>query len=193
MGYAFINFVAASDVLTFYTRWRDKRWIQFSSRKRCELAYGRVQGRAALEEHFKTSRSLLSNPPHCRPLVITTPGPGDGPKPEGPVAEVVHAPMLYPDPNGVPANTYMGPTCGAFTLHLHGTPRVCNVVHATLGPPTPREVREAMGALASPVCIQVNEGVAGDEPRGAKRGGRALGGQGTRWRSAVRGPTRHMS
>ena len=76
MGYAFINFVDPKTIITFCRHWFGRRWQQYSSRKRCELAYGRIQGKAALIEHFQHSRTLLSSPPHCRPMLFSC-SPGD--------------------------------------------------------------------------------------------------------------------
>lgn len=69
MGYAFINFMKHTDVIEFYKSWMNKKWIHFSSRKRCDLAFGRIQGKRALEQHFSNSRTLLSAPLSCRPVV----------------------------------------------------------------------------------------------------------------------------
>jgi hypothetical protein len=69
MGYAFINFMKSEYVVSFYKVWMNKRWAQFSSRKRCDLAFGRIQGKHALQQHFSNSRALLSAPSSCRPIV----------------------------------------------------------------------------------------------------------------------------
>jgi hypothetical protein len=74
MGYAFANFTDAQDIILFFQRWNGRRWPQFSSRKRCELAFARIQGKNALVEHFQHSRTLLASPPHCRPVIFVSQG-----------------------------------------------------------------------------------------------------------------------
>ena len=76
MGYAFINFTRPELILDFYGEWMHKRWAQFSSRKRCDLAFGRIQGKAALQLHFANSRTLLSAPMSCRPVLRGDDGAG---------------------------------------------------------------------------------------------------------------------
>jgi hypothetical protein len=78
MGYAFLNFTSPMTLIPFYSMWNGKRWPLLSSRKHCELAYGRIQGKRALVEHFMTSRILLSAPAHCRPLLFVSHGPRKG-------------------------------------------------------------------------------------------------------------------
>jgi len=78
MGYSFANFMHPQDVIHFFTRWNGRRWPQFSSRKRCELAFARIQGKQALIEHFQHSRTLLASPANCRPIVFTSSGPHRG-------------------------------------------------------------------------------------------------------------------
>lgn len=78
MGYSFANFIHPQDVVHFFTRWNGRRWPQFSSRKRCELAFARIQGKQALVEHFQHSRTLLASPANCRPIVFISSGPRRG-------------------------------------------------------------------------------------------------------------------
>ncbi|KAJ9082987.1 hypothetical protein DSO57_1039234 [Entomophthora muscae] len=74
VGYAFINFVDARylpwryltvrAILDFVLHYVGKLWPHFNSEKLCDLAYARVQGKAALIEKFRNSRfvqTLLSD------------------------------------------------------------------------------------------------------------------------------------
>ncbi|KAI5078418.1 hypothetical protein GOP47_0006089 [Adiantum capillus-veneris] len=56
LGYAFVNFTTPQATLGFYKTFHGKAWEEFNSRKICGVAYARLQGRPALEEHFKNSR-----------------------------------------------------------------------------------------------------------------------------------------
>jgi hypothetical protein len=46
-----------------------KRWEHFKSDKVCEVAYGRIQGKAMLIEHFRSSRLVHKHEKYC-PLVL---------------------------------------------------------------------------------------------------------------------------
>src|SRR4051794_11014974 len=70
MGYAFVNFIDPKTIIPFSNRWNHRRWLQFFSRKVCELAYGRIQGKNALFEHFQHSRTLSTSPAHARPASL---------------------------------------------------------------------------------------------------------------------------
>ncbi|MCO5563687.1 hypothetical protein L7F22_017334 [Adiantum nelumboides] len=56
LGYAFVNFTTPQATLGFYKAFHGKAWEEFNSRKICGVAFARLQGRPALEEHFKNSR-----------------------------------------------------------------------------------------------------------------------------------------
>lgn len=42
VGYAFVNFVHSYFILDFYKEFHGKKWAMFNSKKRCEIAYGRL-------------------------------------------------------------------------------------------------------------------------------------------------------
>ena len=69
VGYAFINFAAPSDIAAFARRMVGRRWPKFNSEKICELAYARIQGKAALVDKFRNSR-VMQEPPSYRPRVF---------------------------------------------------------------------------------------------------------------------------
>ena len=52
MGYAFINFLDAQNLLTFHMVFQERRWAKFRSEKICALSYARLQGKTDLIEHF---------------------------------------------------------------------------------------------------------------------------------------------
>lgn len=77
LGYAFINFVHASITADVYRTFHGQRWEEEKeqlskgeavSRKVAEVTYGRVQGRDALVQHFKSAR-FPSNDASLMPLV----------------------------------------------------------------------------------------------------------------------------
>lgn len=46
-----------------------KKWEKFNSEKVATLAYGRIQGKAALVTHFQNS-SLMNEDKRCRPILF---------------------------------------------------------------------------------------------------------------------------
>lgn len=69
VGYAFINFLSPTDIISYTIRMVGKRWPRFNSEKRCELAYARIQGKSALIDKFRNSR-VMQEPPSYRPRVF---------------------------------------------------------------------------------------------------------------------------
>ncbi|XLR08069.1 hypothetical protein S83_036007, partial [Arachis hypogaea] len=57
VGYAFINMLSASHIIPFYETFNGKKWEKFNSEKVASLAYARIQGKAALVNHFQNSIS----------------------------------------------------------------------------------------------------------------------------------------
>ena len=54
-----------------------KKWEKFNSEKVVALAYGRIQGKAALVTHFQNS-SLMNEDKRCRPILFCIDGPNAG-------------------------------------------------------------------------------------------------------------------
>ncbi|GFS33081.1 MEI2-like protein 1 [Actinidia rufa] len=54
-----------------------KKWEKFNSEKVASLAYGRIQGKAALIAHFQNS-SLMNEDKRCRPILFNPDGPNSG-------------------------------------------------------------------------------------------------------------------
>ncbi|RIA80092.1 RNA recognition motif 2-domain-containing protein, partial [Glomus cerebriforme] len=77
VGYAFINFVDISAVLSFAELRVGQKWSYFNSDKICELSYADVQGYPALVEKFRTS-SIMRERPEYRPKLFFTSGPMKG-------------------------------------------------------------------------------------------------------------------
>ena len=69
VGYAFINLTRPHHIARLVARFHGKRWDRFNSEKVCEIAYARIQGKAALVSHFQHS-SLLHEDKRCRPLLF---------------------------------------------------------------------------------------------------------------------------
>jgi hypothetical protein len=61
VGYAFVNFVHHYFILDFYREFHGRKWTMFNSKKRCEIAYGRIQGLEELKRHFKESTVMAQH------------------------------------------------------------------------------------------------------------------------------------
>ena len=57
VGYAFINLISPAQIPAFYAEFHGHAWAQLNSRKVCEVAYARIQSKAALIAHFESSSS----------------------------------------------------------------------------------------------------------------------------------------
>lgn len=79
VGYAFINMVSPSHIVSFYNTINGKKWEKFNSEKVASLAYARIQGKAALVTHFQNS-SLMNEDKRCRPIVFHSEGQDTGDK-----------------------------------------------------------------------------------------------------------------
>ncbi|KAK6142270.1 hypothetical protein DH2020_022618 [Rehmannia glutinosa] len=75
VGYAFINMVSPSHIISFYEAFNGKKWEKFNSEKVASLAYARIQGKIALISHFQNS-SLMNEDKRCRPIVFQSEGQG---------------------------------------------------------------------------------------------------------------------
>ncbi|XP_075092553.1 protein MEI2-like 2 [Nicotiana tabacum] len=73
VGYAFINMVSPSNIISFYEVFNGKKWEKFNSEKVASLAYARIQGKAALVGHFQNS-SLMNEDRRCRPILFRSEG-----------------------------------------------------------------------------------------------------------------------
>ncbi|KAF5838586.1 RNA recognition motif 2-domain-containing protein [Dunaliella salina] len=70
VGYAFINMVQPIDIIPLMHRFNNRKWERFNSEKVCSISYARIQGRAALVQHFQNS-SLMHEDKRCRPILFT--------------------------------------------------------------------------------------------------------------------------
>ncbi|KAK2989458.1 hypothetical protein RJ640_023616, partial [Escallonia rubra] len=77
VGYAFINMVSPSHIISFYQVFSGKKWEKFNSEKVASLAYARIQGKGALVTHFQNS-SLMNEDKRCRPILFQSEGQGAG-------------------------------------------------------------------------------------------------------------------
>ncbi|XP_047312133.1 protein MEI2-like 2 [Impatiens glandulifera] len=73
VGYAFINMMSPSHIISFYESFNGKKWEKFNSEKVASLAYARIQGKAALVSHFQNS-SLMNEDKRCRPILFHSDG-----------------------------------------------------------------------------------------------------------------------
>ncbi|KAJ6838568.1 protein MEI2-like 2 isoform X1 [Iris pallida] len=77
VGYAFINMISHSHIVSFYEAFDGKKWGKFNSEKVASLAYARIQGKSALVTHFQNS-SLMNEDKRCRPILFNSQGPETG-------------------------------------------------------------------------------------------------------------------
>ena len=62
VGYAFINFVKANDLITFYNKFHLQKWKRHKSQKICEIAFGRLQGKNELISQFRERNNRVTIP-----------------------------------------------------------------------------------------------------------------------------------
>lgn len=84
VGYAFINMTTHLAIPALVEDFHNRRWPKFNSEKICQIAYGRIQGKVALVQHFQNS-SLLHEDKRCRPVLFDLSGEVQ-PFPIGPAA-----------------------------------------------------------------------------------------------------------
>ncbi|KAH6788822.1 MEI2-like protein 5 [Perilla frutescens var. frutescens] len=77
VGYAFINMVSPSHIVSFFEAFNGKKWEKFNSEKVASLAYARIQGKIALVSHFQNS-SLMNEDKRCRPILFQYEGQESG-------------------------------------------------------------------------------------------------------------------
>lgn len=73
VGYAFINMTTHLAIPALVEDFHGRRWPKFNSEKVCQIAYGRIQGKLALIQHFQNS-SLLHEDKRCRPVLFNIDG-----------------------------------------------------------------------------------------------------------------------
>ncbi|KAJ7532725.1 hypothetical protein O6H91_13G016700 [Diphasiastrum complanatum] len=88
VGYAFINMISPSHIVSFYQAFNGKKWEKFNSEKVASLAYARIQGKAALIAHFQNS-SLMNEDKRCRPILFHSEGPNMGDQEPFPIGDNV--------------------------------------------------------------------------------------------------------
>eukprot|EP01018_Ginkgo_biloba_P024442 Gb_20291 [translate_table: standard] len=76
LGYAFVNLTSSKATWKLYKAFHAQPWEAFNSRKICEVTYARVQGRAALEDHFRNSKFACDTDEYL-PVVFFTPRNGE--------------------------------------------------------------------------------------------------------------------
>ena len=77
VGYAFINFIEATDVAAFAKEFSGSRWKNFNSEKICAVTFARIQGKSAMIARFQNS-SLLEKDDEYRPLLFFSSGANKG-------------------------------------------------------------------------------------------------------------------
>jgi len=70
MGYAFINFIDSVYIYDFFKRFNGQRWEKFNSDKICQITYGRIQGKQALESNFANMSTNGDRGAKVRPLIL---------------------------------------------------------------------------------------------------------------------------
>ncbi|KAJ8696755.1 hypothetical protein PTI98_006598 [Pleurotus ostreatus] len=78
VGYAFVNFIAVEDLMTFAKARLGQKWNMFSSEKILEMSYADYQGKESQVEKFKNS-SIMDEREEWRPKIFRSePGPDQG-------------------------------------------------------------------------------------------------------------------
>ncbi|KAK7685340.1 hypothetical protein QCA50_011704 [Cerrena zonata] len=77
VGYAFVNFIAVQDLLSFASTQLGVKWNMYSSEKTLQLSYANYQGKEALVEKFKNS-CIMDERESWRPKIFYSSGPDQG-------------------------------------------------------------------------------------------------------------------
>lgn len=70
VGYAFVNFLDYLAIPAFYREMNGNKWGIFKSEKICAITYARIQGRAALIQHFQSSSVMSQEDAKIKPLIF---------------------------------------------------------------------------------------------------------------------------
>jgi len=73
VGYGFINMTSTDHIIPFVEHVHEQKWDKFNSDKVCCVTYARIQGRAALINHFQNSSLMLEETKH-QPLLFKSNG-----------------------------------------------------------------------------------------------------------------------
>lgn len=73
LGFAFINFIHPFYIIDFYETYRGQKWMRYLSDKKCELAYGTVQGKQTLIKHFQKGIVLNAQTSDRKPMILNVP------------------------------------------------------------------------------------------------------------------------
>jgi hypothetical protein len=76
LGYAFLNMTTPDATGALHAAFHGRPWPEFRSRKVCAVSYARLQGRAALVTHFRTSR-FPAEADDALPLLLHAPAAPD--------------------------------------------------------------------------------------------------------------------
>ena len=93
LGYAFVNCTGPAAAAACAAALHGARWSAFNSRKVCAVAWARVQGRAALVDHFRGARFPAAGA-GCVPLAVEL-GPPAGGEPRDAARPVLSIGPVY--------------------------------------------------------------------------------------------------
>merc|ERR1711865_984548 len=74
VGYAFINFAKAEDLISFYLKFHKQKWRRHKSQKICEIAFGRLQGKNELISQFRERNNRVTIPKNYQPICFYVDG-----------------------------------------------------------------------------------------------------------------------
>ncbi|XP_034590568.1 protein MEI2-like 2 isoform X1 [Setaria viridis] len=121
VGYAFINMISPTHIISFYQAFNGKKWEKFNSEKVASLAYARIQGRTALISHFQNS-SLMNEDKRCRPILFHPNGLESGNQDAFPINGIcIHMPVeddLFDDEDDKSQDVKMG---GESSMQMAGS------------------------------------------------------------------------
>ncbi|CAN6202872.1 unnamed protein product [Urochloa humidicola] len=121
VGYAFINMISPTHIVSFYQAFNGKKWEKFNSEKVASLAYARIQGRTALISHFQNS-SLMNEDKRCRPILFHPNGLESGNQEALPINGIcIHMPVEDGAGDSFEDEDDNGKTGGESSMHMAGS------------------------------------------------------------------------
>ncbi|CAL5045179.1 unnamed protein product [Urochloa decumbens] len=121
VGYAFINMISPTHIVSFYQAFNGKKWEKFNSEKVASLAYARIQGRSALISHFQNS-SLMNEDKRCRPILFHPNGLESGNQEALPINGIcIHMPVEDCAGDSFDDEDDNGKTEGESSMHMAGS------------------------------------------------------------------------
>ncbi|KAJ8618894.1 hypothetical protein MRB53_015080 [Persea americana] len=95
LGYAFVNFTTARAANMLYKAMNKSNWDSFGSKKICEITYASIQGKEALEGHFRKKNFKCDSEAYL-PILLSPPRNGSTSRPTPSVVGILRGRFSYP-------------------------------------------------------------------------------------------------